>query len=159
MGRFVKNPLIGDNAFGVTIPNVTTAQRPSGVNGQLVFNTTTSSYQVYNGSGWFNVSEASKEKTITIDRFQGDGTTVTFGNGAGRSEDDSSGATFSVGVSDPTDLLVFVGGVYQVPTTNYSISGSGLTAQITFGSAPPTNDGATSGHIITIVHGINKLGQ
>ena len=55
--------------------------------------------------------------------------------------------------------MVFVGGVYQVPTTNYSISGSGTTAQITFGSAPPGNDGATGGHIVTIVHGLDKLGE
>ena len=42
MGRFVKNPEIGRDGLGVTIPNVTTAQRPSGTNGQLVYNTTTS---------------------------------------------------------------------------------------------------------------------
>tara|TARA_B100001248_G_scaffold32051_1_gene20695 strand:+ start:2435 stop:2920 length:486 start_codon:yes stop_codon:yes gene_type:complete len=161
MGRFVKNPLVGDNAFGITIPNVTTAQRPAGVNGQLVFNTTTSTYQVYNGSEWYNISESSREKTITIDKFQGDGTTTTFGNGGGLdlASFDGPGATFSVGVSDPTDILVFIGGVYQVPTTNYTISGSGTTATMTFGSAPPANDGATSGHIITIVHGLNKLGE
>ncbi len=41
MGRFAKNPEIGDNAVGITIPNVTTAQRPSGTNGQLIYNTTT----------------------------------------------------------------------------------------------------------------------
>ena len=159
MGRFVKNPEIGDNASAVKIPNVTTAQRPSGINGQIIFNTTTSTYQAYNGSNWYNISEASRQKTITIDRFQGDGTTVTFGNGAGSSIDDSSTATFSVGVSDPTDIMVFVGGVYQVPTTNYSISGSGTTATITFGSAPPGNDGTTGGHIVTIVHGLDKLGE
>ena len=158
MGRFVKNP---EATQGQTfkIPEVTTANRPGGKNGQVIFNTTTSTYQAYNGAQWYNISEASREKTITIDRFQGDGTTTTFGNGAGSSIDDSSSATFSVGVSDATDILVFVGGVYQVPTTNYSISGSGTSATISFGSAPPGNDGATSGHIITIVHGINKLGE
>jgi len=159
MGRFVKNPEIGDNASAVKIPSVTTAQRPSGVNGQIIFNTTTSTYQAYNGSAWYNISEASRQKTITIDRFQGDGTTTTFGNGAGSSIDDSTSATFSVGVSDATDIMVFVGGVYQVPTTNYSIAGSGTTATITFGSAPPGNDGTSGGHIITIVHGLAKLGE
>ena len=158
MGRFVKNPEISQG-LTIEIPKVTTALRPSGQNGQIIFNTTTSTYQVYNGAQWYNVSEASREKTITIDRFQGDGTNTVFGNGLGSSIDDSSSATFSVGVSDPTDILVFVGGVYQVPTTNYSISGSGTTATITFGSAPPANDGATSGHIITIIHGSNKLGE
>jgi hypothetical protein len=155
MGRFVKNPEIGDNAFGVTIPNVTTAQRPSGVNGQLVYNTTTSTYQSYIGAAWYNISTAAGEKTITIDRFQGDGTTTVFGAGVGSSIDDSSTATFSQTVNDATDIIVFVGGVYQVPTTNYSVSGQ----QITFGSAPSGSDGISSGHIITIIHGLHKLGE
>jgi hypothetical protein len=155
MGRFVKNPEIGNNAFGVTIPNVTTAQRPSGVNGQLVYNTTTSTYQSYVGSAWYNMSTAAGEKTITIDKFQGDGTTTVFGAGAGSSIDDSSSATFSQTVNNATDILVFVGGVYQVPATNYSVSGQ----QITFGSAPPGNDGTSNGHIISIVHGLHKLGE
>ena len=154
MGRFLKNPIIGDNAFGVTIPNVTTAQRPSGINGQLVYNTTTSTYQSYIGAAWYNISTAAGEKTITIDRFQGDGTTLTFGAGVGSSIDDSSTATFSQTVNDATDIIVFVGGVYQVPTTNYSVSGQ----QITFGSAPSGSDGISSGHIITIIHGLHKLG-
>ena len=155
MGRFAKNPLIGDNAFGVTIPNVTTDQRPAGVNGQLIYNTTTSTYQAYNGASWYNVSEGSREKTITVDRFQGDDTTVTFGSGAGNTLDGSSAATFSQTVNDATDILVFIGGVYQIPTTNYTVSGQ----QITFGSAPPANDGSTNGHIITIIHGLHKLGE
>ena len=155
MGRFVKNPEIGDNAFGVTIPNVTTAQRPSGTNGQLIYNTTTSTYQSYIGSAWYNVSTAAGEKTITIDKFQGDGTTVTFGAGAGNTLDGSTAASFSQTVNDATDIMVFVGGVYQVPTTNYTVSGQ----QITFGSAPPTNDGATNGHIISIIHSLHKLGE
>lgn len=158
MGRYVKNP---EATQGQTleIPQVTTANRPGGKNGQIVFNSTTSTYQAYNGAQWYNISEASRQKTITIDRFQGDGTTTTFGNGAGNTVDGSTAATFSVGVSDATDIMVFVGGVYQVPTTNYSISGSGTTATITFGSAPPANDGSTGGHIVTIVHGLDKLGE
>jgi len=158
MGRHAKNPEL-TQGFAVEIPSVTTAQRPSGENGQVLYNTTTSTYQAYNGNAWYNISEASRQKTITIDRFQGDGSTTVFGNGAGSSIDDSSTATFSVGVSDATDIMVFVGGVYQVPTTNYSISGTGTAAQITFGSAPPGNDGATGGHIVTIVHGLEKLGE
>ena len=37
--------------------------------------------------------------------------------------------------------------------------GTGTTATITFGSAPPANDGSTGGHIISIVHGLAKLGE
>ena len=157
MGRFVKNPEIGDNAFGVTIPNVTTAQRPSGTNGQLIYNTTTSTYQSYIGSAWYNMSTAAGEKTLTIDRFQGDGTTVTFGSGAasGFAIDGSTYASFSQTVNDSTDIVVFVGGVYQVPETNYTVS----SQRITFGSAPPADDSSSSGHIVTIIHGLHKLGE
>lgn len=158
MGRYVKNP---EATQGQTfeIPQVTTANRPAGQNGQIIFNTTTQTYQGYIGSQWYNISSGAADKTITIDRFQGDGSTVTFGNGAGNTLDGSTTANFSVAVTgDPTDLLVFVGGVYQTPTTNYTMSGSGTSATITFGSAPPGNDGTTNGHIISIVHGIEKLG-
>ena len=154
MGRFVKNPNIGRDGLGVTIPNITTAQRPDGVNGQIIYNTTTSTYQSYIGSAWYNVSTAAGEKTIAIDKFQGDGTTTVFGSGAGNTLDNSTAASFSQTVNDATDIMVFVGGVYQVPATNYTVSGQ----QITFGSAPPANDGATNGHIISIVHGLHKLG-
>lgn len=159
MGRYVKNRQLAPGATTVETPQVSTDNRPAGQNGQIIFNTTTQTYQGYIGSQWYNISSGAADKTITIDRFQGDGSTVTFGNGAGNTLDGSTTANFSVAVTgDPTDLLVFVGGVYQVPTTNYTMSGSGTTATITFGSAPPGNDGTTNGHIISIVHGIEKLG-
>ena len=155
MGRYAKNPVIGDNAFGVTIPNVTTAQRPSGTSGEVVFNTTTSTFQAYISSAWYNISSAAGEKTLTVDKFQGDGTTTVFGSGKGNTLDGSTAATLSVTPTDASDMIIFVGGVYQVPTTNYTYSGG----EITFGSAPPANDGATNGHIISVIHNIHKLGE
>ena len=155
MGRFVKNPEIGDNASAVKIPNVSTTQRPAGINGQIIYNTTTSTYQAYNGSNWYNISEASGEKTLTVDKFQGDGTTTVFGRGSGNSLDGSTAATLSVSPSSSSDIMVYVGGVYQTPETNYTLSGG----QITFGSAPPANDGTTNGHIITVIHNLHKLGE
>ena len=155
MGRFVKNPEIGDNASAVKIPNVSTTQRPAGINGQIIYNTTTSTYQAYNGSNWYNISEASGEKTLTVDKFQGDGTTTVFGGGSGNSLDGSTAATLSVSPSSSSDIMVYVGGVYQTPETNYTLSGG----QITFGSAPPANDGTTNGHIITVIHNLHKLGE
>ena len=155
MGRFVKNQELGQGATSVEIPQVSTANRPTGQNGQIIYNTTTSTYQVYNGAQWYNVSEASREKTLTIDKFQGDGTTVVFGGGSGNTLDGSTAATLSVSPSSSSDMVVFVGGVYQVPETNYTLSGG----QITFGSAPPANDGATNGHIITVIHNLHKLGE
>jgi|TARA_R100000027_G_scaffold49719_1_gene38241 hypothetical protein len=155
MGRFVKNQELGQGASSVEIPQVTTANRPSGQNGQIIYNTTTSTYQVYNGAAWYNVSEASREKTITVDTFQGDGSTTVFGNGSGNTLDGSTAANLSVEPTDATDLTIFIGGVYQVPATNYTYSGGAIT----FGSAPPANNGVDSAHIIAVIHNLHKLGE
>ena len=154
MGRLVKNREIDNGALTVKIPNITTDQRPAGINGDIIYNTTTGTLQTYAGAEWFNVSSAASEKTITVDNFQGDGTTTVFGNGSGNM-DDSSAAVLSFSVTDPTDILVFIGGVYQIPTVNYTVGGN----TITFGSAPSGNDGLSNDHIITIIHGLNKLGE
>ena len=154
MGRFIKNPVLTQGS-SVEIPNVSTANRPAGANGKIIFNTTTSTYQVYNGSQWYNVSEASREKTLTVDKFQGDGSTTVFGGGKGNTLDGSTMATLSVVPTDATDMVIFVGGVYQIPTTNYTYSGG----EITFGSPIPTNDGVSNGHIVTVIHNVHKLGE
>lgn len=155
MGRHVKNRIIDNGALTVQIPDVTTAQRPSGVDGDIIFNKTTQTFQGYIGSQWYNISSAAGEKTLTIDKFQGDGTTTVFGGGSGNTLDGSTSATLSVSPTSSSDMMVFVGGVYQTPETNYTLSGG----QITFGSAPPANDGTTNGHIITVVHNLHKLGE
>jgi hypothetical protein len=156
MGRLVKNRALNNGALTVKIPSVTTAQRPSGANGDLIYNTTIPSFQVYQ-NGWANVSSGNSGLgTITLDVFQGDGSTQTFGNGIGNTLDGSSAANLSFSVTDATDIMVFVGGVYQIPDINYTVSGT----TITFGSVVPGNDGSgSSDHIITIIHGLNKLGE
>jgi len=154
MGRFVKNPVLTQGS-SVEIPSVSTANRPTGANGKIIFNTTTSTYQVYNGSQWYNVSEASREKSLTVDKFQGDGSTTVFGDGLGNTLDGSTMATLSVVPTDASDMIIFVGGVYQIPTTNYTYSGG----RITFGSVIPANDGVSNGHIVTIIHNLHKLGE
>lgn len=157
MGRNVKNFSIkSTGAETLEIPDVTTSQRPEGRDGQIVFNSTTQTFQAYIGSNWFNISTSNGEKTLTVDKFQGDGTTTVFGGGSGNTIDGSTAATLSVTPTDATDMAIFVGGVYQIPDTNYTYNaGSG---QITFGSAPPANNGVDSGHIIAVIHNLHKLG-
>lgn len=156
MGRYVKNRQLEPGSTTVEIPQVSTANRPTGQDGQLIFNTTTSTYQGYIGSQWYNISSAAGEKTLTVDKFQGDGTTTVFGGGSGNTIDGSTAATLSVTPTDATDMAIFVGGVYQIPDTNYTYNAG--TGQITFGSAPPANNGADSGHIIAVIHNLHKLG-
>jgi len=152
MGRYVKNvKLPGDSA---KIPAISTAKRSKGKNGEIIFNTTTASFQAYIGSNWHNISTAAAEKTLVIDKFQGDGSTTVFGGGSGNTLDGSTAANFATSFDSATDVLVFVGGIAQTPSTNYSVSGN----QITFGSPPPANDGTTNGHVITVVQNLQKLG-
>ena len=159
MGRLAKNPRIDPGALTVQIPSVTTAQRPTGANGDLIYNSTTSTFQAYD-NGWANISTGNSDPgTVTIDRFQGDGSTVTFGNGAGNTLDESTAASFSVPVNDATDIMVFIGGIYQTPISNYQIINPGDNAQIQFGSAPDPIDDNGNANIITIIHGLNKLGE
>ena len=66
MGRHVKNRQLEPGSTTVEIPQVATADRPAGQNGQIIFNTTTNTYQGYIGSAWHNISSANGEKTITL---------------------------------------------------------------------------------------------
>jgi hypothetical protein len=156
MGRHVKNRILDNGALTVQIPDVTTDQRPAGIDGDIIFNKTTQTFQAYIGADWYNISTSNGEKTLTVDKFQGDGTTTVFGGGSGNTIDGSTAATLSVTPTDATDMAIFVGGVYQIPDTNYTYNAG--TGQITFGSAPPANNGSDSGHIIAVIHNLHKLG-
>ena len=141
MGRSVKNFAINDQALALGIPTTSTALRPAGQNGQMIYNTTTGTLQVYD-NGWANISTSlSAGAGITKDTFTGDASTNLF--------------TMSISVTNPQDILVFVGGVFQIPTTSYTVSGTALT----FGSAPPTSNGFDNDHIVTVLHGFNSVGS
>jgi len=141
MGRSVKNFAINDQALTLGIPTTSTALRPAGQNGQMIYNTTTGTLQVYD-NGWANISTSlSAGATITKDERFGDGSTGAF--------------IMSISVTNPQDILVFIGGVYQIPTTSYSVSGFTLT----FGSAPPSPNGFDNDHVITVLHGFNSVGS
>ena len=141
MGRYLKNYSINDQALALGIVNTSTANRPAGKNGQIIYNTTTGTFQVYDNA-WTNVSTGtSAGATITKDTQPGDGATMAF--------------TMSLPVTNPQDILVFVGGVYQIPTTSYTVSGTTLT----FGSPPPSPNGFDNDHIVTVLHGFNSVGS
>ena len=141
MGRHLKNYSLNSQALALNIVNTSTANRPAGQNGQIIYNTTTGTFQVYDNA-WTNVSTGtSAAATITKDERFGDGTTSAF--------------TMSISVTNPQDILVFVGGVYQIPTTSYTVSGTSLT----FGSPPPSPNGFDNDHVITVLHGFNSVGS
>jgi hypothetical protein len=52
--------------------------------------------------------------------------------------------------TDPSAVAVFIGGVYQQPTINYTVSGYGIS----FTSPPPAPD--ISPNTIIVIHNINS---
>ena len=118
----------------VKLPVGTAAERPATPEaGMTRFNTTNASLEFYDGTSW-NTLTISGLVDVVVDTFTGDGSTTVFGSMTNR-------------VTDATDALVFVGGVYQTPTNDYTTDGS---YDITFTSAVPNNVE------INVIHNLNS---
>lgn len=137
MGRLLKNPDIAYGALGVTLPIGTNTLSDAPVTGLIRFNSSNNRIEFYYNNAWNQVAKIGAVQLV-VDNFNGDGTTTAF--------------TMSQTESDPTAISVFVGGVYQQPTTNYTVNGS---TTITFLSAPPQYTG-TSPTSIVVIHNINS---
>ena len=120
MGRFVKNQQVGVGSTAIQIPVGDATERPSEpVFGQIRFNTSVAKVEYFDGTNWTVVAKQG-DANIVVDSFTGNGSTSVY--------------TMSTQVSDADQILVFVGNIYQIPTTNYTVAG---TVDITFTSAPP----------------------
>jgi hypothetical protein len=142
MGRLVKNPDLVANAGSATgsgqISAGTTAQRPSNTDeAHIRYNLTTSALEYWSGAAWTQVGKTGLT-TVVVDSLTGaNGVKVLFQSGDGVSQS----------IAAATDVLIFIGGVYQIPTTNYTVSGT----DITFTSPPPNLES------ITVVHNLNQV--
>jgi hypothetical protein len=120
MGYFVKNRQLQSGSSGVVLPTGSTAQRPDYPTfGLIRFNTDTGFCEFFNGTIFQNMGVGG---TVSYDVITatGDGSTVDY--------------TLDFEYSDPTQLIVFVGSIYQEPTIAYTVSSFTLT----FTSAPAT---------------------
>lgn len=128
-GRLLKNPQ--PESTNVVLPTGGTAGRPAApVAGSFRYNVDLGRLEYFDGSVFNQVSDTG-EVNIVVDSFTGDDSTVTF--------------SLSVTVTGVNQVLVFVGSIYQQPST-YTITGSGN--DITFSEAPP------SGSPINVIHNI-----
>ena len=119
MGYFVKNRQLQSGSSGVRLPVGSAADRPDyPVFGMIRYNTTSGFCEFYNGTIWQSFGTGGTVN-YTVDSFIGDGSTVAY--------------TMTVVPADDQQVQVFVGSVYQEPTTAYTVSGTTLT----FTSAPP----------------------
>jgi hypothetical protein len=120
MGYFVKNRRLQSGSSGVVLPTGSAANRPENAAfGMIRYNTDSGLVEFYNGSSWASLSTGGSI-TYTVDDFVGDGSTTVF--------------NMSVAESTATQLIVFVGSIYQDPATAYTVDGG---YDITFTSAPP----------------------
>ena len=116
---------------GITIPTGTTAERPTAEEGVMRFNTQTGKYEVSeDGSTWSNLRTEHTAQEIVKDIFTGDGSTTSF--------------TMSKSPSDVKNVILYIDGVMQEPTTNYTMSGSTVTT---------AGEAAHAGARIVVMHG------
>ena len=120
MGNFLKNRRIKGQS--IVIPSGGTGTRPAAPRfGAFRYNTDLGQMEYFNGTVFKQLSIAG-EVDIVVDEFTGDGSTLSF--------------SLSSTVTGVNQVLVFVGNIYQQPST-YTITGGG--DDITFTEAPPDN--------------------
>ena len=125
-GKFIFN-----TTTAIQVPTGTTGERPTAAEGVMRFNTTTGKYEVSeDGSTWSNLRTETVAGAITKDIFTGDGSTTAF--------------TMSEEPNDPKNVILYIDGVMQEPTTNYTMSGTTVTT---------AGEAAHSGARIVVMHG------
>jgi hypothetical protein len=122
MGYFVKNRQLQSGSSGVVLPTGNSADRPDYPTfGLIRYNTDLAAVEYFNGIVFVQLGDAGAI-SYTVDNFTGTGSQTVF--------------TMSIIVDDPTQIIVFVGSIYQEATISYSVGGPG-SADITFTSPPP----------------------
>lgn len=137
MGRMLKNTVFSGAAYALGIPTGSSSLGPSQpANAQVRWNTTTNKLEFWaNITGTPNWNAIAREGNVSIvrDNFTGNGVASQFW---------PLSSNFASG--EENKVLVHVGTVYQIPSTNYTFDGTG---NILFSSPPG------GGAAITIISG------
>lgn len=134
MARFLKNPDIATGALGAKLPIGSSILSDAPATGVIRFNTTNNRIEYYYNNAWIQLAIEGKV-TPLVDSFVGNGTNNFF--------------TMGQAESNPNAILVFIGGVYQVPGDNYTVNGS---TTITFMSPPPAP--GVNPNTIIVIHNL-----
>ena len=136
MGRFLKNTQIKGGSYAIQLPLGSNTLGPEApVNGQVRFNQSNTRVELFYNSQWNQIAKIGNV-AIVVDEFTGDNSEVNF--------------TMSQAETSVNAILVSIGGVYQQPTTNYTVSGT----TITFTSPPPAP--GINPNKIVVVHNLNS---
>jgi hypothetical protein len=137
MARLLKNPDIAPGALGVRLPIGSQTLSDTPVDGLVRFNTTNSKVEFYYNNAWSQVAKIGSVN-ITKDTFTTANGTAYYGP-----------MSYSYTAGQEANVLVFVGGVHQVPGTNYDFSAGNTYVKIT-----PSTGGY--GQTITVLHNFNS---
>jgi len=144
MGRSVKHASLNGSRSSVLLPKGSTTDQPtSPVPGMLRYNTTLNNLEYYNGTNYLQVAGGvGAVATITVDSITIDGVTPTL--------------TYSLSSgllpTDEKNVLVFLEGVYQKPTT-YTTGGTVGASTITLSAVV----GGDNGKTLTVIHGFDSV--
>ena len=110
------NVFVFNSNTAIQVPIGGTAQRPSGANGMIRYNTDTPALEYFNGSIWIPITN-----TVTDQQITGDGVSTTF---------TLDQETSTVGI------IVSINGTLQRPASAYTVTGD----QLTFTETPEATD-------------------
>ena len=136
MGRYLKNTQLEGGSYAVQLPLGSNSVGPDNpVDGLIRFNQSNTKVELFYNGIWNTIAKVGSV-AINIDEFTGDGITTMF--------------IMSQSESAATNILVTIGGVYQQPTTDYTVTGY----QINFTSPPPAP--GVNPNKIVVVHNLNS---
>jgi hypothetical protein len=136
MGRFLKNTQLTGGSYSVQLPLGSNTVGPDSPQpGQIRFNQDTSKIEFYYNAGWNQVAKIGNT-AIAIDQFTGNSVQTEF--------------VMTQSESFANAVVVTIGGVYQIPTTHYTVLGT----TIAFTSAPPA-PGVNPNQIV-VIHNLNS---
>jgi hypothetical protein len=136
MARFLKNPDLSPNSLAARLPIVPSSAYGDVPNDGLIrFNNATNKIEFFYNNTWNQVAKIGSV-SIVVDEFTGDNVQQTF---------EMSQYEYS-----NSAVLVSIGGVYQQPTTNYTISNQFITF-----TSPPPAPGVNPNKIV-VVHNLNS---
>lgn len=137
MARYLKNPdLTRSGKLAARLPMVpNSSYGDTPVDGLIRYNEQLQRIEFFYDSSWNQVAKIGTV-ALVVDDLTGDGSEVFF--------------TMQQAETDDAAVAVFIGGVYQQPTTNYSVTGT----LITFTSPPPAP--GVNPNRITIIHNLNS---
>jgi uncharacterized membrane protein len=140
MARYLKNTQLKGGSYSIQLPLGTNSIGPdSPVDGQIRFNQTTNKIEFYYNNTWNQVAKIGTVQVVVDQMYTADGV-----NQYTMSQSYTAGQESSV--------LVFVGGVQQIPTVNYTFSGGVASNQLYL---QPSTSGDANQPII-VIHNLNS---